>query len=286
MLRRLRLAALAPLVSVCTLILFATQTPAARAADLEESLRSALAEVDAAKAAKEESAGEAKPAEAAKAPAEDAAKTAAAAEAAKPQAAAAATEEKPRSKYPPYSEVLKDAQKISGLITLYRKDDRLLAELEARNLNRDLIVLITIARGIGQTPIVGGFSWQFGDDAVWQFRRAGERIHLVRRNVRFTADKGSPDDKAVAVAYTDSVLFSLPIVTRSPSGALCRRSHAGVHERLAADFQRAARLHVLGDKIDLGGDRGLSQEHRIGRWPRPTRRAAWRTSIRCRTLAA
>ncbi|MEX2092334.1 MAG: zinc-dependent metalloprotease, partial [Pirellulales bacterium] len=93
------------------------------------------------------------------------------------------------------------------------------AELDAKNLNRDLIVLITIARGIGQTPIVGGFSWQFGDDAVWQFRRAGERIHLVRRNVRFTADKGSPDAQAVEVAYTDSVLFSLPIITRSPGGA-------------------------------------------------------------------
>ena len=74
-------------------------------------------------------------------------------------------------------------------------------------------------RGIGQTPILGGFSWNYGDDAVWQFRKAGERIHLVRRNVRFTADKGSPTDKAVQVAYTDSVLFSMPIATKSPSGA-------------------------------------------------------------------
>ena len=219
MLRRPRLAALATLLSVCALMIpFAAQTSPARAADLEESLRSALAAVNAAKEAKEAAAGEAKPAEAAKTQVEDTAKAAAVAEAAKPQAAAA-TAEKPRPKYPPYAEVLKDAQKIEGLITLYRKDDRLLAELEARNLNRDLIVLITIARGIGQTPIVGGFSWQFGDDAVWQFRRAGERIHLVRRNVRFTADKGSPDDKAVEVAYTDSVLFSLPIATRSPSGS-------------------------------------------------------------------
>jgi len=219
MLRRPRLAALETLLSVCALMIpFAAQTSPARAADLEESLRSALAAVNAAKEAKEAAAGEAKPAEAAKTQVEDTAKAAAVAEAAKPQAAAAAAE-KPRPKYPPYAEVLKDAQKIEGLITLYRKDDRLLAELEARNLNRDLIVLITIARGIGQTPIVGGFSWQFGDDAVWQFRRAGERIHLVRRNVRFTADKGSPDDKAVEVAYTDSVLFSLPIATRSPSGS-------------------------------------------------------------------
>jgi len=40
----------------------------------------------------------------------------------------------------------------------------------------------------------------------------------VRRNVRFRAAKGSPQEKAVHLAYTDSVLFSLPIATTSPSG--------------------------------------------------------------------
>jgi Met-zincin/Domain of unknown function (DUF5117)/Domain of unknown function (DUF5118) len=221
MLRRFLRAAWAPSLAVSTLGAFAALPLAAQAEDLEQSLRKALAEVQAAEAAKgEATAGEEKPAEAAKSQAATKAKDAEASESAKPQAAAAAAQpEKPKSKYPPYEQVLKDTQKIPGLFTLYRKDDHLLAELEPKNLNRDLIVLITIARGIGQTPIVGGFSWQFGDDAVWQFRRAGERIHLVRRNVRFTADKGSPDAEAVAVAYTDSVLFSLPIITRSPGGA-------------------------------------------------------------------
>jgi hypothetical protein len=218
MLRRFRLGALAPCVPLSALILSVAASHASRAEDLEQSLRQALAEVRAAEAVKAESAtGDAKTAAEAKTQAADAAKTAAAAEASKPPAAAQPA--KPKSKYPPYEDVLKDTQKIPGLFTLYRKDDRLLAELDAKNLNRDLIVLITIARGIGQSPIVGGFSWQFGDDAVWQFRRAGERIHLVRRNVRFTAEKGSPDASAVEVAYTDSVLFSLPILTRSPGGA-------------------------------------------------------------------
>ena len=126
--------------------------------------------------------------------------------------------EKPKPKYPPYAELLKDTQKMEGLFTVHRKDETLFAEIGPRQLDRDYIVLITIARGIGQTPIVGGFSWGFGDDAVWQFRKAGENIQLVRRNVRFTADKGSPTEKAVKVAYTDSVLFSLPIRTVSPGG--------------------------------------------------------------------
>jgi hypothetical protein len=135
----------------------------------------------------------------------------------KPEAPSATSQPKP--KYPPYAEVIKDAKTVEGLITLHRKDDQLLAELGPRQLDRDYIVLITIARGIGQTPIVGGFSWGFGDDAVWQFRKAGESIQLVRRNVRFTAERDSPTAKAVHLAYTDSVLFSLPIRTRSPQGA-------------------------------------------------------------------
>jgi hypothetical protein len=126
---------------------------------------------------------------------------------------------KPKPKYPPYEEVIKEATTSAGLITLHRKDDQLFAELGPQQLDRDYIVLVTIARGIGQTPIVGGFSWGFGDDAVWQFRKAGENIQLVRRNVRFTAERDSPTAKAVHLAYTDSVLFSLPIRTRSPQGA-------------------------------------------------------------------
>ncbi|MEX2167966.1 MAG: zinc-dependent metalloprotease [Pirellulales bacterium] len=138
---------------------------------------------------------------------------AAAAQAATPAAAA----EKP--KYRPIAEVLKDAQKIDGLLTLHRKDEELFVELKPTDFDRDFIVLITIAKGIGQTPILGGYSWGFGDDWVWQFRKSGERIHVVRRNVRFTADAGSPSAEAVKLAYTDSVLFSLPIATKSPSGS-------------------------------------------------------------------
>ena len=77
-------------------------------------------------------------------------------------------------------------------------------------------MLISIARGIGETPLLGGMTWGFGDDWIWQFRKVDDRIQIVRRNVRFTAAKGSPEAKAVELAYTDSVLFSLPIATKSP----------------------------------------------------------------------
>jgi hypothetical protein len=125
----------------------------------------------------------------------------------------------PKPKFPPFSAVVKEATKIEGLITLHRKEMQVWAEIPSSIQNKDLIMIISIARGIGQQPLYGGMSWGFGDDAVLQFRKVDDTIRIVRRNVRFTAAKGSPEDKAVGFAYTDSVLFSLPIVTMSSSGA-------------------------------------------------------------------
>ncbi len=132
---------------------------------------------------------------------------------------AAKTDKKIKPGRKPFAKLLGEAQPVAGLIQLYRKDAKLYGEIAKRHLNKDFIVIISIARGIGRRPILGGMSWGFGDDWIWQFRKADDRIQIVRRNVRFRAAKGSPQEEAVRLAYTDSVLFSLPIVTTSPGGA-------------------------------------------------------------------
>lgn len=123
-----------------------------------------------------------------------------------------------RTKQVPFAELLKDIEPVDGLIKLYRKENRLYGELNASLFDRDLIVAISIARGIGEGMVLGGMSLGFGDDWIWQFRKADDKIQIVRRNVRFSAAKGSPEERAVRLAYTDSVMFSLPVATTSPAG--------------------------------------------------------------------
>ena len=138
-----------------------------------------------------------------------------------PAPAKDAAEAKPadgKSNKPLFAVLLKDATKVSGLIPLWRKDDKVYAELTDSLLGKEFFVLISIARGIGDRFLLGGMSLGFGDDWVWQFRKVDDNIQVVRKNVRFFADKGSPEEKAVDLAYTDSVLFSLPIATTGPSG--------------------------------------------------------------------
>jgi hypothetical protein len=118
----------------------------------------------------------------------------------------------------PIKEVLPDAQKIDGLITLYRKKEKLYAEIKSSNLNTDYLIAMAIAKGSGWSAI-GGYTLQESDeDWLWQFRKVNDSIQIVRRNIRFKADSGTPEAKAVDVAYSDSILYSLPILAIGDGG--------------------------------------------------------------------
>jgi hypothetical protein len=109
-----------------------------------------------------------------------------------------------------FNELTRGAEKIEGLFTLYRKGDHLYAELPMHQLNQPLIVPITIARGIGRTGM------PVGDEVmVLVFKRVGDRIQVVRRNIHYKAPPGSLA-KSVKQNYTDSVLLALPVLSINP----------------------------------------------------------------------
>jgi len=128
----------------------------------------------------------------------------------------AAAQEKPK-----FDQLIEGKNRVPGLWTLYHKDQTLFAEIKPEHIGRDFIVLPTIARGISQMPIIGGMTWYTGDDdMLWSFRKVDDKLMLQRRNVRFRAKAGSPEASAVEKAYSDSVLFALPIMATGPSGGM------------------------------------------------------------------
>ncbi|MEQ8789647.1 MAG: zinc-dependent metalloprotease [Pirellulaceae bacterium] len=132
--------------------------------------------------------------------------------------ASAQEEKKAEPAQPKHVALLKDAKPQTGVINVYQKEDQLFAELNASNYSGEYIILISIAKGIGEGPLLGGMTWGFGDDWIWKFRKIDDKVHIIRRNVRFKAKSSTPEASAVANAYTDSVLYSLPIITKGPKG--------------------------------------------------------------------
>lgn len=110
-------------------------------------------------------------------------------------------------KFEDFDKVTKDAKQYDGLLRLFQKDEYLYAEIRQDQLDKPFLCPIAIARGAG----LGGFT--LNDDEQWVviFKRVGDKVHLIRRNVHFRAKAGSPAAHAVETTYTDSVLMALHI---------------------------------------------------------------------------
>jgi hypothetical protein len=113
-----------------------------------------------------------------------------------------------------FAEVTKGTEKLEGLFTLHHKDDHLYAEIRPHQFNQPMLAPIAIAQGMA----MAGNPLNFGDEWVVLFKRVGDKVQLIRRNVHYKAPPGSPLDKAVKQNYTDSVLMALPIISINQAG--------------------------------------------------------------------
>src|SRR5262249_135502 len=112
----------------------------------------------------------------------------------------------PEKKFEDFDKVIKGAKEYDGLFKLYHKQDRLYAEVPPDQPDKPLLGPIAIARGMA----MGGYTLNFEEQWVLLFHKvADDKLHLVRRNVRYQAKAGSPAAKAVETTYTDSVLLGL-----------------------------------------------------------------------------
>jgi hypothetical protein len=117
-----------------------------------------------------------------------------------------------------FDSLVSGMKKAEGLWTVYTKDQQILVDLKQHQLGQDFLMLSAIARGASEGLVLGGMTW--GDDVLWSFRKVGEKVHVLRRNVKFKARAGTPEATAVKLAYSDAVLYALPILTDTPGGHL------------------------------------------------------------------
>jgi hypothetical protein len=132
-------------------------------------------------------------------------------------AKSASSGEHPKSKLELVTDGMKTAGE-NGLFKMWYNDQRLLILIKSSDLDKEFIVLTSIAKGISRNDVIGGMYLGFDDDVIWVFKKIGDNLHVVRRNVRFLANPGTPEADAVSMAYSDSVLYSLPIVTDAEGG--------------------------------------------------------------------
>ncbi|MDZ7858367.1 zinc-dependent metalloprotease [Sphaerotilus sp.] len=153
-----------------------------------------------------------RPSSAASAPAGAASGTAPAA-----GAPAAATPPVVPNPLPPFALVTRDARRFGGMITAWQKDEKVWLELSPHDFNVPLFLSPKLAGGIGEGGVLGGLMGgrTGAGKAQWvEFRRIHNQVQLIARNAQYVAKAGTPEARAVAAAFSPSLLASTVVASQ------------------------------------------------------------------------
>lgn len=152
---------------------------------------------------------------AASAPAAASAAAPAAAPGAAPAATPAATPPVPA--LPPFAQVVREARRIDGLIPVWQKDEKVWLELSEKDFGVPFFLSPKLASGIGEGGVLGGLMGGRGGagGAKWvEFVRVFNQVRLVARNAAHVAAAGTPQARAVAAAFSPSLLASAAVLSQ------------------------------------------------------------------------
>ncbi|MCC3531420.1 MAG: zinc-dependent metalloprotease [Microcoleus sp. PH2017_22_RUC_O_B] len=115
----------------------------------------------------------------------------------------------------PFEQVVKDAQKFEGLFTLYRNPatNKVYLEIKPQQLDKKFLCFVTLASGLGEGGILSGLPI---GDFLFQLRRVQNNVQFVIPNTNFRTRPGDPQAGSVARAFSESILYSLPLKSLHP----------------------------------------------------------------------
>ena len=130
-------------------------------------------------------------------------------------AAAAAAAAQAAQGQKPFADVVKDAKEQDGLLRMYQKDDKVWIEIQPEQLDQPMFFKSAINQGIGEGRIFGGaMTYPMGVAQVVVFHKIGQNIQLIAKNTKYTAKPGTPEARAVAAGFSDSLLATAPIAAQ------------------------------------------------------------------------
>ena len=116
----------------------------------------------------------------------------------------------------PFKEVIKDAKEIPGLFNLYEKDDKVWIEIKPEQLNWPFLFTANLSHGIGEQFLYGGlmgYNGFIGSHSIGTFRKAGNQMQLISKNLQYSAKTGSREVRAVEQGFSDSLVASAAVAS-------------------------------------------------------------------------
>ncbi|HEY8976072.1 MAG TPA: zinc-dependent metalloprotease [Burkholderiaceae bacterium] len=124
---------------------------------------------------------------------------------------------------PPFATVTQGARKVEGMLNLWQKEDKVWLELRPEDFNKPMFFSPKISQGLGEGGVFGGTVMRayspWGAPQIVEFRKIHNMVQLVALNETFRAKAGTPEARAVAAAYSSSLVGSAPVASQADASS-------------------------------------------------------------------
>jgi hypothetical protein len=117
-----------------------------------------------------------------------------------------------------FADVSRDAKETTGLFPIWQKDDKVWLEIEPAQFDHAYFFSTNLDQGLGENGFLAGsmsssLSRRFGGPQIVMFRKIGTNVQLIAKNTKYMATLGTPEARAVADGFSDSLLGSAAIAS-------------------------------------------------------------------------
>jgi len=118
-----------------------------------------------------------------------------------------------------FADVSRDAKELTGLFRVWQKDEKVWLEIEPAQFDQPFFLSTSLDQGLGENGFFAGsmsssLSRRYGSPQIVVFRKVGPNVQMIARNVKYTAQAGSPEARAVAAGFSDSLLASAAVASQ------------------------------------------------------------------------
>jgi len=144
-------------------------------------------------------------------PAQAAAPTRPAAEAPAAAASAPTATARPDAAAPrPFADVSKNATREDGFVPLWREKEKVWLEIAPERLGKPFLFSVNIAQSVGERGLYGS---QMGARWLVEFRRIGNQMQVVAKQVGFRSPSDAQSNRAVGEGFSESLIASAPVAS-------------------------------------------------------------------------
>jgi hypothetical protein len=110
----------------------------------------------------------------------------------------------------PFADVSKDATRQDGFVPVWRKDEKVWLEIAPERLGKPLLFSINVAQSVGERMLYGS---QMGPSWLVEFRRIGNQMQMVARQVEYRGDRDPATAQAVAEGFSESLIGAAAVAS-------------------------------------------------------------------------